>query len=136
MITVSERAKKEILKLVEEDDSLSNETAGFRFGIQGGGCSGFMYNCKMTNNSDKFDEVFEFELVEETRKLPVLVGNQVPDPEPQTPNPTVRVFVDKKSLMFTDDTHIDYKRALMGAGFQFINPNSTGTCGCGESFAV
>jgi len=25
---------------------------------------------------------------------------------------------------------------LNGKGFQFINPNATRTCGCGESFAV
>ena len=111
-ITVSERAKKEILKLLKEEKRPN--TAGFRFGIDAGGCSGFMYRCSIADKADKHDEVFEFQYDSET----------------------VKVFVDKKSLLFASGTHIDYKRALMGAGFQFSNPNSTASCGCGESFAV
>ena len=30
----------------------------------------------------------------------------------------------------------EYNDGLTGAGFKFQNPNVTGTCGCGESFAV
>jgi len=29
---------------------------------------------------------------------------------------------------------IDYVSNMMGSGFAFNNPNSTGSCGCGSSF--
>ena len=32
--------------------------------------------------------------------------------------------------------YVDGKDGLNGKGFQFINPNASRTCGCGESFAV
>lgn len=108
-ITVSDRAKSEIRRLVDER-KLDAEKGGLRFGLKGGGCSGFEYVCDMTDKPDKFDAVFDFD--------------------------GARVYVDRKSLIFLENTHIDYKRALMGSGFQFNNPNSTGTCGCGTSFAV
>jgi iron-sulfur cluster assembly protein len=42
-----------------------------------------------------------------------------------------------KSLPFLDGSTLDYKEeGLMQRGFTFLNPNSSGTCGCGESFAV
>lgn len=37
----------------------------------------------------------------------------------------IKILVDKKSLLY-----------LNGKGFQFINPNASRTCGCGESFSV
>jgi iron-sulfur cluster assembly protein len=133
-ITMSERAKKEIFKLIEEK-RLPPKTAGLRFGIKGGGCSGFMYECSMAGKADKFDEVFEFKLEDARRKL-LLVNSKIVNTKSSESNPTIKVFVDKKSLIFVELIHIDYKRALMGAGFQFSNPSSPGTCGCGESFAV
>jgi iron-sulfur cluster insertion protein len=31
---------------------------------------------------------------------------------------------------------IDYVAGLHGAGFKFLNPNATRTCGCGSSFSA
>jgi iron-sulfur cluster assembly protein len=31
---------------------------------------------------------------------------------------------------------IDYVTTMMGSGFTFKNPNSSGGCGCGSSFTV
>ncbi|MDF1660373.1 MAG: iron-sulfur cluster assembly accessory protein [Planctomycetota bacterium] len=107
-VTLSDRAAMEIRKLVKE--RTLPETAGLRFGLKGGGCSGFEYRCEMAAKPDKFDMIYEFD--------------------------DARVFVDRKSIIFLENTHIDYKRALMGSGFQFNNPNATGECGCGTSFAV
>ena len=48
-----------------------------------------------------------------------------------------KVFVDLKSFLFLDGSTLDYKEeGLMQRGFTFLNPKSSGTCGCGESFAV
>jgi iron-sulfur cluster assembly protein len=108
-VQVSARAASEILKLVEQR-SLPAETAGLRVGLKGGGCSGFEYICDMVSKADKFDLIFE--------------------------ESGARLIVDRKSLLFLDGLNVDYRRALMGSGFTFENPNVTGTCGCGTSFAV
>ncbi len=108
-VTISTRAAMEIRKLIK-DRQLSADSAGLRFGLKGGGCSGFEYRCELADKPDKFDEVYDFD--------------------------GARLFVDRKSLIFLEGTHVDYRRALMGSGFQFQNPNSTAECGCGESFAV
>ena len=47
------------------------------------------------------------------------------------------VLVDMKSFLYLDGSTLDYKdEGLMQRGFMFSNPNSSGACGCGESFAV
>ena len=48
----------------------------------------------------------------------------------------VTVVVDKKSFLYLIGTQLDFSGGLNGKGFQFINPNASRTCGCGESFAV
>ena len=48
----------------------------------------------------------------------------------------IQIKVDKKSLLYLLGTTLDFSDGLNGKGFQFINPNATRTCGCGESFAV
>ena len=34
------------------------------------------------------------------------------------------------------DSTMDYKEGMERSGFDFVNPNETGRCGCGESFTV
>jgi len=41
-----------------------------------------------------------------------------------------------KSLFYLIGTHIEWKEDIMGNRFNFVNPNSTGTCGCGETFSI
>jgi iron-sulfur cluster assembly protein len=48
----------------------------------------------------------------------------------------VKILVDKKSLLYLLGTTLDFSDGLNGKGFQFINPNASRTCGCGESFSV
>ena len=48
----------------------------------------------------------------------------------------VRVIVDSKALMFLVGTEMDYVDDEIKSEFVFNNPNSKGTCGCGESFHV
>jgi iron-sulfur cluster assembly protein len=47
----------------------------------------------------------------------------------------VRVFVDPKSFVYLHGMTLDYEETLMKQGFNFINPNSTRSCGCGSSFS-
>jgi iron-sulfur cluster assembly protein len=49
---------------------------------------------------------------------------------------TLKIVVAKKSLLYLVGTELDFSDGLNGKGFNFVNPNATRTCGCGESFAV
>jgi iron-sulfur cluster assembly protein len=46
------------------------------------------------------------------------------------------VYVDPASLAAIDGTRIDLVRQGLNESFRFENPNSSGECGCGESFTV
>jgi len=86
-------------------------SGGLRVGVKGGGCSGLSYNLSLDTEERTGDKVVEAE--------------------------GVKVFVDTKSFLYLDGSTLDYRdEGLMQRGFTFINPNSSGACGCGESFAV
>lgn len=46
----------------------------------------------------------------------------------------VKILIDPKALMHVIGTKMDYLDDKMKSEFVFINPNSKGQCGCGESF--
>jgi len=81
-----------------------------RVGVQGGGCSGLMYQLTFDNQENEGDMSFE--------------------------NNGVKVVVDKKSYLYLVGTTLDFSGGLNGKGFVFQNPNADRTCGCGESFSV
>ena len=47
----------------------------------------------------------------------------------------VRVIVDESSAEFLAGARVDFQDGLSGKGFAIENPNSTGSCGCGQSFS-
>ena len=108
MITVSDSAKAFILDQLEKDYPGGNHFV--RVGVKGGGCSGLEYELKFDDQPREGDEVYE--------------------------DKGVKVVVDMKSLLYLFGTELDYTGGLNGKGLVFKNPNSTRTCGCGESFAV
>ncbi|KAF2581516.1 hypothetical protein F2Q70_00010580, partial [Brassica cretica] len=46
----------------------------------------------------------------------------------------VRILVEPKALMHVIGTKMDFIDDKLRSEFVFINPNSQGQCGCGESF--
>jgi iron-sulfur cluster assembly protein len=108
MISVTDRAKNRIVELRVQEGKSDNHN--IRVAVQGGGCSGLMYNLDFDDSVKPSDEIFE--------------------------DKGVRIMVDKKSLLYLAGTTLDFSDGLNGKGFQFINPNASRTCGCGESFAV
>lgn len=48
----------------------------------------------------------------------------------------LKLVCDPKSLLYLFGMNLDYSDALVGGGFQFMNPNAEDTCGCGKSFGV
>ena len=107
MITVTEKAKDRISELQAQGQ---DEGKHLRVSVTGGGCSGLMYNLSFDESVKDSDEIFE--------------------------DNSVKILVDKKSLLYLLGTTLDFSDGLNGKGFQFINPNASRTCGCGESFAV
>lgn len=108
MVTITDKAKEQIIELRKEEGK--DESYNIRVSVKGGGCSGLMYDLEFDNMTKDGDEIFE--------------------------DKDVKILVDKKSLLYLLGTTLDFSDGLNGKGFQFINPNASRTCGCGESFAV
>jgi iron-sulfur cluster assembly protein len=83
---------------------------GVRFGVRKTGCSGYSYTMDVANDIKPNDTVVEQD--------------------------GLKLVVDAKSVALIDGTEIDFARQGLNATFVFRNPNSTGECGCGESFHV
>ena len=81
-----------------------------RVGVRGGGCSGLSYDVLFDDKVGENDRVFD--------------------------EGPFKLVCDSKSFVYLDKMTIDYSTALVGGGFQFVNPNASGTCGCGTSFSV
>ena len=108
-IHVTERAVKHIRAAMAKE-GISPEAGGLRLGVKGGGCSGLSYSMTFDAQPRDRDRIYEFD--------------------------GVRVFVDPKSFIYLNGITLDYEETLMRQGFNFINPNSTRSCGCGSSFSV
>ena len=48
----------------------------------------------------------------------------------------IKIVVDRRSLLYLLGTTLEFSDGLNGKGFQFVNPNASRTCGCGESFSL
>jgi iron-sulfur cluster assembly protein len=109
---------------------------GLRIGIRGGGCNGFGYVFEWCDTEPRAtDRIFEFaadgSLVSESTGASAGAGDDCTPAEAGAGK--VRIFCDPKSLIYLDNTTLDYVTGLMGHGFKFENPNAKGSCGCGES---
>lgn len=51
-------------------------------------------------------------------------------------DPGLKVIVDSKALMVLVGLEMDYLEDDIRSEFVFRNPNSKGSCGCGESFHI
>jgi len=108
MINITEKAKERIVMLRDEEGH--SDESQIRVSVKGGGCSGLMYDLEFDEKQEENDQVFE--------------------------DKGVKIFVDKKSILYLVGTTLDFSDGLNGKGFQFVNPNASRTCGCGESFSV
>jgi iron-sulfur cluster assembly protein len=121
-VQITEKALKRI-RIAMAKEGVSPEQGGLRVGIQGGGCSGLSYNIRFDSQPRERDRVYSFGAGIET----------VNDPTNSAP---IRLFVDPKSFIYLHGMVLDYEESLMRQGFNFINPNSTKSCGCGSSFTA
>ncbi|SHH33603.1 iron-sulfur cluster assembly protein IscA [Ferrimonas marina] len=83
---------------------------GLRLGLKTSGCSGLAYVLEFVDELEPGDEVFNEQ--------------------------GVNLIIDAKSLVYLEGLEVDFVKEGLNEGFKFENPNSTGECGCGESFTV
>ena len=107
-ITMTDFAAERISDMLKRNQH-SDDTTYLRIGLKGGGCSGFSYMFKFTDECTEHDKVFKFD--------------------------NLKVCIDKKSYMFLNGSEIDYEETPFRSGIKLSNPAVTRTCGCGESVA-
>lgn len=81
---------------------------GIRLGVRTTGCSGLSYVLEFVDKQEQGDHILE--------------------------SKGVKLFIDAESFPFLQGTQMDYVQEGVNEGFKFVNPNSKGECGCGESF--
>jgi len=104
MLTLTPTAVEKVRTIISERGG----EVGLRIAVTGGGCSGFQYQMSLDKEAAADDKVIEQD--------------------------GLRVFIDSRSLVYLNGVKVDYVDGLNGSGFKFDNPNSKGSCGCGESF--
>jgi iron-sulfur cluster assembly protein len=106
IISLTKEAEEEIKK---EITTRGGKTLGIRIAIVTKGCTGLSYDLTFVEERIPGDELVE--------------------------GPGYQLFLEPKSLIHLLGTQLDYVRNDLGEeGFIFTNPNSKGSCGCGESF--
>jgi iron-sulfur cluster assembly protein len=121
-IEITKNALKRI-RIAMAKEGISPDAGGLRVGIQGGGCSGLSYNIRFDTQPRERDRTFTF-------------GAGIETPNDPSGAKPVRLFVDPKSFLYLAGMVLDFEETLMRQGFNFINPNSTKSCGCGSSFSA
>ena len=121
-VEITKNALKRI-RVAMAKEGVSPEQGGLRLGVQGGGCSGLSYSIRFDSKARERDRTFVF-------------GAGVETPNDPSGSHPVKVFVDPKSFLYLAGMVLDFEETLMRQGFNFINPNSTKSCGCGSSFTA
>jgi len=107
MIEVTSEAVENIQRLQTESDTVG---WGLRFGLTGGGCSGYRYVLEFENSPTLEDQLFV--------------------------SKSVVVFVHNNHIDKLKGSVIGWKESLMEEGFDITNPQATRPCGCGESVSI
>ncbi len=80
---------------------------GLRFGLSGGGCSGYKYVLELEEAPEDGDEIIEID--------------------------GVQVFLNTEHRKLLQNSTIDWVDSIMESGFQIDNPQAKRPCGCGQS---
>ena len=105
-VSITDAASERILAFMAD----RGKGVGIRVGVKTTGCSGLAYVLEYADEVTEFDQVF--------------VDNNA------------TIVIDGKSIPYLSGLTVDYVKRGLNEGFEFVNPNSAGECGCGESFTV
>lgn len=112
-ITLTPTAAERIKEMTEDKEGV----AGVRIGVKRRGCNGYSYTMNYKNQE-------EVETQTSSSSDEVVKSHGV------------NVYVDPKAIFFLVGTEMDFVETELSSEFTFTNPNSKGSCGCGESFNV
>ena len=105
-VSLTENAAQQISKQLQKRGA----GMGLKLVVKKSGCSGYAYALDYADSLQSDEVAFEY------------YG--------------VKVIVRQSDLSLIDGLQLDYRQEGLNAAFKFNNPNVTGMCGCGESFAV
>ncbi len=108
-ITITDNAFQRIAELLKTEE---NSNMALRISVDGGGCSGFVYNYELVPHStiENDDHIIRKE--------------------------NSMVVIDPSSLEFISGSVFDYVESLTSSSFEIRNPSAKTKCGCGKSFSV
>ena len=93
-----------------ENIEMPEQYIGIRILVKSSGCNGKSYAMEWCTSTDEHD----FHIQDASKDI----------------------YIDRKSMIYLAGSHLVYKQDTFSEGFEFINPNETSKCGCGESFYV
>jgi len=106
-IEITKDAANRVKELIAKSEK---KMIALRVSVDGGGCSGFMYQYSLIETINKDDFILE--------------------------SHQVKVAIDPMSQQFLEGCRIEFVQELGSNFFQITNPNASAKCGCGNSFAV
>jgi iron-sulfur cluster assembly protein len=108
MITLTETAVAKVKEMLAK----RGRGIGIMIGVKTTGCSGLAYTLEYVDD-------------------PIIDPDHV-----KYDNQGIGVWTDVKSLVYLNGLTMDWVKKGLNEGFEFVNPNESARCGCGESFTV
>jgi iron-sulfur cluster assembly protein len=108
MITLTETAVAKVKEMLVR----RGRGMGIMIGVKTTGCSGLAYTLEYVDDPITDQDHVKYD------------------------NQGIGVWTDAKSLVYLDGLTMDWAKKGLNEGFEFVNPNESARCGCGESFTV
>ncbi len=106
ILSLTDAAIEKIKSMMQRD---GKEQHCLRISVVPGGCAGMSYDLRLQQAPYENDIKWEQD--------------------------GIMIITNPESIQFMHGTEINYVDTLKESGFQYKNPNASGTCGCGTSFS-
>jgi len=103
---LTDSAVEKIKSMIQRD---GKDGHCLRVGVVAGGCAGMSYDLRLQKTP--YDNDIKWE------------------------QDGITIITNPESIQFLHGTEINYVDTLKESGFQYKNPNASGSCGCGTSFS-